>query len=68
MTASDSTSYIDLPEKRLFRTDEAARLLGVSRKTIYHWCSNGDLKFIRIGRGNIRIDRDCLIKIISVSE
>lgn len=62
-----SITSIDLPEKRLFRPKEVAECLCVSRRTIYAWCENGKLDFIRIN-GVIRIPRVAIIEIISISE
>jgi excisionase family DNA binding protein len=30
---------------------EAARLLGVDRRTVIKWCESGDLQAVRIGEG-----------------
>ena len=62
-----STCAIEIPEKRMFRADEVAKILDVSVPTIYRWCEHGKMDFIRIG-GSIRIKRECIISVIRVSE
>ena len=62
-----STCAIDVPEKRMFRADEVAKILDVSIPTVYRWCDHGKIEYIRVG-GSIRIKRECLISIIKVSE
>ena len=63
-----STAAFDIPEKRSFRTDEVAEICGVSRRTVQRWCESGFIDFIRIGPKLIKIKRECIIKIISLSE
>ena len=63
-----STSAFEIPEKRVFRIDEAARILTVSRPTIYRWCSIGKITAIRIAGRSMRIDRDSIVKIIKIDE
>ena len=63
-----STLVFDIPEKRMFRPDEVAEFFDVSPRTIYRWCENGQLKFIRIGPARIRITRECVISIIGNNE
>ena len=63
-----STSVMDIPEKRLFRPDEVAKLFDVSVRTVYGWCDAGKLEFLRIGGRTMRIERECIIKIIRVSD
>jgi excisionase family DNA binding protein len=62
-----STSSFDIPEKRLFRMDEVAKILGVSRFTVYRWCDHGKIDFVRIGPRMMRIERECVVKFIKVS-
>jgi excisionase family DNA binding protein len=38
-------------ESALMSTTEAARLLGVDRRTVIKWCEAGDLQAVRIGEG-----------------
>ena len=63
-----STSAFDIPEKRLFRPDEVATILGVSRFTVYRWCDSGKLHFIRIGPRMMRVDRESVIKFIRIDD
>lgn len=51
-------------ERRFLRPGEVARLLGVSRSTVYRWFWEGKLKGIRFGEKNIRIARDSVEKIV----
>lgn len=37
------------PEKRSYSVDEAAKILGVSKRSIYKLCSEGSFKSVRIG-------------------
>jgi len=41
--------------KELLRPDEAARLLNVSRWTIYRWVKEGRLEATKVGRGSLRV-------------
>ena len=63
-----STSAFDIPEKRLFRPDEVAKMLDVSLPTIYRWCESGKIGFIRIGPRLMRIERECVIRVIRVDD
>lgn len=38
------------PAPRLLDVEDAARYLGVARKTLYKWVEGGQVPFIRIGR------------------
>ena len=56
-----------LPQKELFRLDEVARYLDVSRATLYRWIDqgipgNGQLEVIKVGKG-LRIKRATILKI-----
>lgn len=63
-----STSAFKIPDKRLFRPDEVAKIFDVSVKTIYNWCDCGKLEFLRVAGRTMRIERDCIIKIITISD
>ena len=63
-----STSALDIPTKRLFRPDEVAKIFDVSVKTVYNWCNCGKLDFLRIAGRTMRIERECIIKIIRISD
>lgn len=41
--------------KKLLRPDEAARMLNVSRWTIYRWVEDGRLEGTRVGPGSLRV-------------
>lgn len=44
-----------LQQKRLLRVDEAAKILNVSRWTVYRWVEAGRLGGTRLGAGSLRI-------------
>ncbi|MGD9897396.1 MAG: excisionase family DNA-binding protein [Candidatus Methylacidiphilaceae bacterium] len=50
--------------KTLMRPDEAARLLHVSRWTIYRWVGEGRLDGTRVGPGSLRIFADSVDRLI----
>jgi excisionase family DNA binding protein len=54
-----------LQNKRLLRVDEAARLLSVSRWTVYRWVEAGRLGGTRIGAGSLRIFSDTVAALIN---
>jgi len=54
-----------LPEKDLFRPDEAAKYLGFTRKTVYEWIKKGKLKAVRVKHNRIRIRREAILEIIT---
>ena len=37
-------------EKRLYSIDEIAVYLGLKEGTIYHWVSDGKIRFVKMGR------------------
>ncbi len=41
--------------KKLLRPDEVARVLKISRWTVYRWVEEGRLDGIKIGKGTLRI-------------
>jgi excisionase family DNA binding protein len=53
-----------LQHKRLLRVDEAARLLNVSRWTVYRWVEGGRLGGTRLGVGSLRIFSDTVAALI----
>ncbi|MCP9439510.1 MAG: helix-turn-helix domain-containing protein [Nitrospira sp.] len=57
--------FLTLQNKRLLRVDEAARLLNVSRWTIYRWIEAGQLGGTRIGAGTLRIFSDTVAALIN---
>ena len=54
-----------LMNKRLLRVDEAARLLNISRWTVYRWVEAGQLGGTRIGPGSLRIFSDTVTALIN---
>jgi excisionase family DNA binding protein len=54
-----------LQNKRLLRVDEAARLLNISRWTVYRWVEAGQLGGTRIGAGSLRIFSDTVVALIN---
>jgi excisionase family DNA binding protein len=48
-------TILTLQQKRLLRIDEAARILNVSRWTVYRWVEDGRLGGTRLGAGSLRI-------------
>jgi excisionase family DNA binding protein len=53
-----------LHHKRLLRVDEAARLLNVSRWTVYRWVEAGRLGGTRLGAGSLRIFSETVVALI----
>jgi excisionase family DNA binding protein len=51
-------------ETSLLRVSEAARLLRVSKWTIYRWIEEGRLHATKIGRGSMRIFRASVNELI----
>jgi excisionase family DNA binding protein len=51
---------ISLTNKRFFRPDEVARLLDLSRRTIYRMIRDGRLHAVKWGSGPWRIPREAL--------
>lgn len=48
-------AVLGFPQKRLLRVGEAARILNVSRWTVYRWVEAGRLGGTRLGAGSLRI-------------
>jgi excisionase family DNA binding protein len=51
--------------KRFFRPDEVARLLALSRRTIYRMIQDGRLSGVRWGSGPWRIPRETLTTLLN---
>jgi len=51
--------------QKFMRPSEVARLLGVSRATVYRWFWEGKLQGIQFGNRSVRIAREAVEKIIS---
>ena len=60
------TAKINVPNKELFRPDEAADFLCRSRKTIYRWCQEDRIDHVRIQRRGILIPRSAIVSIIRI--
>lgn len=58
---------IALQDKRLLRVDEAARILTVSRWTVYRWVEAGRLGGTRIGAGSLRIYSETVAALIELN-
>jgi len=55
-----------MTEARFMRPSEVARLLGVSRATVYRWFWEGKLQGIKEGHRSVRIAREAVEKILSL--
>ena len=53
-----------LQQKRLLRVDEAAKVLNVSRWTVYRWVEDGRLGGTRLGAGSLRIFSETVAALI----
>jgi excisionase family DNA binding protein len=54
-----------LQNKRLYRPDEVAGLLALSRRTIYRMIKDGRLPGVKLGPGPWRIPRESLMHLLS---
>jgi len=52
--------------KRLYRPDEAAAILQVTRRTIYNYIREGRLTAVKISARSIRIPAEELMKLLKV--
>jgi len=55
-----------LSDKALFRPDEVATYFGKSRKTVYRWCREDKLSYVRVFE-SIMIPREALAALIRLS-
>ena len=55
-------------EPVLLRIQEAAKLLKVSKWTIYRWIEEGRLRATKIGRGSLRVFRTSLNELVGEHE
>jgi excisionase family DNA binding protein len=53
-----------LMKKTMFRPDEVARILCLSRRTIYRMIRDGRLPAVRLGQGPWRIPRETLLMLL----
>jgi excisionase family DNA binding protein len=51
--------------KELYRPDEVASLLRVTRQTVYNWIEHGDLRAVKIVIRTLKIHRGDILKLIS---
>ena len=51
-------------KKRMFRPDEVAQILCLSRRTIYRMIRDGRLPAVRLGQGPWRIPREALLMLL----
>jgi excisionase family DNA binding protein len=51
-------------KKRLFRPDEVAQILCLSRRTVYRMIRDGRLPAFRLGSGPWRISRETLLVLL----
>jgi excisionase family DNA binding protein len=59
-------AILTLQQKRLLRVDEAARILNISRWTVYRWVEAGRLGGTRIGAGSLRIFSETVVALIDL--
>lgn len=59
-------AILTLQQKRLLRVDEAARILNISRWTVYRWVEAGRLGGTRIGAGSLRIFSETVLALIDL--
>jgi excisionase family DNA binding protein len=57
-------AILALQQKRLLRVDEAARILNISRWTVYRWVEDGRLGGTRLGAGSLRIFSETVAALI----
>ena len=55
-----------MTKKKMFRPDEVAQILCLSRRTIYRMIKDGRLPAVRLGSGPWRIPRETLLKLLPV--
>lgn len=58
---------IAVQDKRLLRVDEVAKILNVSRWTVYRWVEAGRLGGSRIGVGSLRIYSETVAALIELN-
>lgn len=55
---------IVMDEPVLLRIQEAARILNVSKWTVYRWIEEGRLQATKIGQGSLRVFRTSVVGLI----
>jgi len=68
LTSESDKVLIGAMPKTLFRVEEAAEVLAVSRWTIYRWVEEGRLRGTKIGKGSLRIFRESVVGLIEGNE
>jgi excisionase family DNA binding protein len=53
-----------LPEKEMFRVEEVAKILSVSKSAVYAWVNDGRLKAKKVAGSSWRIKRETLMEIM----
>lgn len=67
-TAEDSPPFPTLPPAPLLlRAEEAARLLGLGRSTVFALLATGELPSVRVGR-SVRVSRSAVERFIAARE
>ena len=56
-----------LPDKDLFRVDEAAKYVCRTKRTVYNWCRDGNIRYVRVQNRGILIPREAIAEIIRLS-
>ncbi|OHB72101.1 MAG: hypothetical protein A2W23_08685 [Planctomycetes bacterium RBG_16_43_13] len=54
---SESVNEAGIPNKLLFRPDEVAKIIGVTRQTVYNWIQEGKIQVCRTPGGQYRVLR-----------
>ena len=68
LTSEKDGVLIGTMTKTLFRVEEAADVLSVSRWTIYRWVEEGRLRGTKIGKGSLRIFRESIVALVEGNE
>ncbi|MDD5434686.1 MAG: excisionase family DNA-binding protein [Nitrospira sp.] len=68
MIEGERRLIIAIPDKYLFRPDEAAKLLDVHPLTLYRWVREEKLQVIKTPGGHNRIPRGEILRIMTVRE
>ena len=58
---------IQLPEKQYMRVDEVANLACRSKRTVYRWCRDGKIDFVRVGDWGMLIPTTAVCQVIRLS-
>ena len=53
----ESVNEAGIPNKLLFRPDEVARIICVTRQTVYNWIQEGKIQVIKLPGGQYRVLR-----------